>query len=486
MQKSKLVQVLSALNKREKQQFRRFVKSPYFNTRTESLKLLDYLLKKEQEATDLDRQQAFKAIWGRKEWDDSQMRLEISYLYKLLKRYLAQLNFEADEEAFSLRLLRQLRERQLERVFTIEQKRLERHLEAQPYRDANFHEVQFNKESEANGMYGQQYLRLPNPHLQAKIDHLDQFYLMIKLKEACEMRNRERILGIPYQQHLIPEIRQFLAKHPDWLQESPSLQIYLSILTLQDHESNPNVEQMEHLRSLLQINYPSLNPEEARGMFKHAVNYCIRQVNRSQAGFKNILFHLYEQGLQNQLLSSSGQITPSDFINISLIALQLGKEDWASDFIEQYQHSLPEQGRENAYYLTLAHLYRYQGHLSKAIQLLQEVQFSDISYQLNARMLLLFLFYDQQEWESALYHIEAFQIFVRRQKQLFRDRKKAYINQLTLSRKLILIAERGKKWGGEESHKDIESLHRQLQHTSQLVNRDWLVGKLSEIRLKEN
>ncbi|MFK7925850.1 MAG: hypothetical protein AB8H47_28130 [Bacteroidia bacterium] len=487
MYKTKLLKVLYSLDPKERKQFQDFVASPYFNQREETKKMLEHLLSLTPDDPGLHRRNVYRVVYGKAQLNETRLRLETSNLYKLLKRFLAQKAYENDDSSTALYLLTALRERKLSKSFEIEQKKLESGLAEQQQRSADYHHTQFQKEAEANGMYGQQYLRLPDPHLQAKIDHLDRYYLLIKLKESCEMRNRERILNTPYQRHLLPEIRSFLAANPQWMEEDPPMAIYALILQLQDAEeaNTPDLATLDRLLDLLAQNYQLVSEHEARGMYKHAQNYCIRNVNLGAEGFRERLFAIYQQGLSNQLLLPADTLAPTDYQNIALTALRLEKLDWARSFAEEYHHKLVAAGRNNAYQMVLAHIYSAEGRNSDAIQLLQTVQFSDIAFQLNARMLLFQLYYEQQSWEAALYHLEAFSIFVRRNKQIPNPRRKAYSNQLKFSRKLILLAEKAKKWGGEEFHKETESLHRQLQHTSQLVNRNWLVGKLMTIRMKD-
>ncbi|MEM6342492.1 MAG: hypothetical protein AAF927_01380 [Bacteroidota bacterium] len=484
MYKTKLLQILNHLSPKEKKQFQEFVASPYFNQREEAKVMLSHLLSLPPEDPGLHRRSVYRVVYGKAQLNETRLRLETSHLYKLLKRFLAQKAYEKDDSASELYLLTSLREHKLTKVFEIEQKRFDSKLAQSATQDGDYHYAQFKKEAEANAMYGQQYLRLPDPHLQAKIDHLDRYYLLLKLKESCEMRNRERILNTPYELHLLAEIRAFLQQNQAWLAEDPALAIYSLILQLQDAElaKKPDLERLDQLLTLLAQHHQLVNQQEARGMYKHAQNYCIRCVNLGIAGFRERLLAIYQQGLENGLLLVTGTIAPTDYQNIVITALRLDKLAWAKSFAEEYQSKLVAEGRNNAYHMVLAHIYNAEGRNSDAIQLLQSVQFSDISFQLNARMLLFQLYYEQQAWEAALYHLEAFNIFVRRNKQIPTPRRKAYSNQLKLSRKLILLAEKTKKLGGEEFRKETESLHRQLQHTSQLVNRNWLVGKLQKLK----
>lgn len=487
MYKTKLLQALKVMSAKEQRQFQDFVNSPYFNQKDSSKQMLSYLLSLPPEDPGLHRQRVYQAVFGKAQFDDTKLRLETSYLYQLLKRFIAQQAYEQDPFSEGLFLLSSLRERKLIRIFEIESKRLEKQLARAKVQDADYHFAQFQKESEANGMYGLQYLRRPDPHLQAKINHLDRYYLLIKLKECCEMRNRERILNTPYQLDFLPEIRDFLATKAEWLEAEPALAIYALILQLQDEEADREgkLDTLDQLLQLFARHHDQFSPQEARGMYKHAQNYCIRKLNQGDADFRMRLFQLYQQGLHNQLLLPNGKLAPTDYQNIALTAIRLGKLDWARTFAETYRSKMDKVGQENAYQMIQAHLYKAEGRNHDAIQLLQSVSFSDISFQLNARMLLFQLYYEQEAWETALYQVEAFNIFVRRNKQISPSRREAYQNQLRLSKRLILLVEKRQKLGGEEFHKDIELLHRQLQHTSQLVNRNWLVGKLQSLRMKD-
>ena len=71
-----------------------------------------------------------------------------------------------------------------------------------------------------------------NENLQLKNDYLELFFIAKKLKIACDMLNRNRILGSDYKIRLIDELFVYLNQTDIRYKEEPIIQIYSAILNM--------------------------------------------------------------------------------------------------------------------------------------------------------------------------------------------------------------------------------------------------------------
>jgi hypothetical protein len=105
---------------------------------------------------------------------------------------------------------------------------------------------------------------------------------------------------------------------------------------------------------------------------------------------------------------------------------------------------LPESVRENAFIYNLASFYYEKNECKKSLQSLQslhEVRFTDTAYHLGAKAILLKSYYELKETEPFYALTDAFQIFVKRNRQLSDYRKPAYLNLLKITKIIYKLRE---------------------------------------------
>lgn len=482
MQNSKLLMAIKSLSAQETRKFREFVSSPYVTKNQRALKLLDHIMGigPGYDSRWLDKREIFSTIFPGTTFNEQKLRLEISDLYLLIKQFLTDQAMREDGFQPELYLLTKLREKNLERIFATEVNALRKKLEQQPIRDSQFYYTQFKIAAEKNGYYGMHQQRVFDESLQQKVDFLDMYYFTIKLKETCEMLNRNTILEEKYQLRLVEEIISFLGGKPSYLWDQPIIRVYFQIILML---SKPDEE--AHFTSLMNL-LPDIHHvferNEARGMYKQALNYCIKKINRGQGEFLEHLFAVYQQLLANGLLLSEEKISHSDFKNISTVGLRLKKFDWVLTFLKTYRPLISGEHPESIYNYCLAGYYVAIEQPGQAIKLLQTVTFSDDYIQVSARQLLLKIFYQQAEsTNTILYHLDAFIIFLRRNKQISKSNRTSMLNFLQVARKLILLRDKKDTLSRGQINENKLKLHDRIDSFAQIAERNWLVEEIQKL-----
>ncbi|MEM7040176.1 MAG: hypothetical protein AAF570_24625 [Bacteroidota bacterium] len=77
-----------------------------------------------------------------------------------------------------------------------------------------------------------------------------------------------------------------------------------------------------------------------------------------------------------------------------------------------------------------------RGAYSNAKKLLREVEFTDVYYHLDSKALLLKTYFELRDWEPLESLIEAFRIYLRRNKMISDYQRKVYLNFLKFAKKL--------------------------------------------------
>ena len=161
---------------------------------------------------------------------------------------------------------------------------------------------------------------------------------------------------------------------------------------------------------------------EAFEIYDTLYNYYVRLGNQ---GFdvQSDLFALFQFGLSTRLLLKKDQIDPTDFRNIVLISCRMEEYEWALNFIEDHKILLSEDYRQSAYSFSKARIFNNMGNHEGVVDVLRNVEYEDITYNLNSRLLLIAAFYELDEYDILESTIKALKVFLRRKRNVSVKRK---------------------------------------------------------------
>lgn len=480
MLNSKAYRIIQALSPKELKQFGQFVRSPFFNTNERLIELYDLVLKAHSKSKDKDlsKEQLFKKLYPKRTFDDTLIRKEISSLFKLLKQFLAQLEFDHHTSTPQLYLLRGLQSHEIDHLFQLEYSRSTKSQSSSTTQSPETFLFQYHIAAEGDLYFERQQKRGYDEALQLKTNNLDLFYLAAKLKESCEMINRQNIIQSDYQVTFLQELLDQLhsVEHP-FLQE-PYIQSYLAI-----YDSLLNRDDDSYYYNLLAVldQYSADFPlDESVGMYSYAMNYCVRKINQGAANFLAELFKLYKILLDKNLMFEKGYLSLLDYKNIVTVGNRLGEFDWVYEFLHDFKNKLKPKERENAFNYNLAAYYYAVKQYDNAIQLLSTVEFSDIYFEISGKYILLKTYYDTNEFEPLEYLIKSFKIFIQRNKTIAGDYKKGIDNFLTMLKQIVRLKHDKAVLRNTEFKEKFLKAEEKLANTSPIFNSKWLKDKLAE------
>jgi hypothetical protein len=177
-------------------------------------------------------------------------------------------------------------------------------------------------------------------------------------------------------------------------------------------------------------------------------------------------------------LLHNGHLSQWTFKNITTTGLRSGAFEWTEHFLQKYKHTLAETERENAFTFNYAVLCYEKKDYATALQTLQNVEFTDFTYHLGAKIIQIKCFYLLQEYYALFALIEATQQLIRRNKSLSDFGKKANLNFLKWIKQI------GNWTQNEHVHKPSirqnkrRDFRAQIQQTTPLANKEWLMDLL--------
>lgn len=333
-------------------------------------------------------------------------------------------------------------------------------------RNAEFHFAKFQvNESRVSYEYRLRS-RKHKPAFAEVMHHLDAYYLSKKLQLCCEIVNQQLFFGGDENLTFIDEVQMMAQK----FQDSPAVRIYDITLSLLTKPDNDNLFSI--LRTFISENARNFPAKEINEIYFYVKNYCIRKINSGDTDYYNELFLIYREILDNKQVMKLDYLSQFEFKNIVSLALRLKEFDWCKGFIKRYINHLRPDERKNAFTYNMAYFHFISGNFRETIRLLREVEFTDVVYQLDSRIVLLKCYYELREFDAFYYHASAFRLFLLRNKNLS-DRQKTInrnlIKYLTaLSRNIF----RPKK---------LRQLHALLKKEKNVADMVWLLKKYEEV-----
>jgi hypothetical protein len=271
-----------------------------------------------------------------------------------------------------------------------------------------------------------------------------------------------------YNLRLLKEISDHLKENS--YEEYPSITIYYQILmTFTDTDTEVHFEE---LKKLLDEHTTKFPPDEARDMYAYAQNFAIRKINAGEKRFLREYFDLSKAALEKELLMVDGDLSPWTFKNLVIAALRVGEFNWAEQFIKNYKNRLNEKFRSNAYNYNQGALLFFKGQYGDALRLINQVEYTDIFYALDTRTMQIKIYYQLDEWDPMQSAIEAFKVYLRRNKTLSENVKLLYNNFLKYTDKLSRLTKRDKP--------KLTELKQKIEETKQIADLGWLQQKVDE------
>jgi len=478
MQNSTLIYLLRRLETRERTRFEELVFSPFFNKNEKVQDLCRYVQRFAPEFDDLRlaKAEVYRQVFGEEELQELRLNNVISDLLQLLYDFLAFQQYERREQLQKRLLVEELLEREIYRPVKRQVRRYEQLQAKTPFRNHDFFHEEYARFAVQDQLHLTKGRRSFDANLQQKSDALDLYYACNKLRIACDMRSRNTVVNAGYECHFLGDILQkYEANHQNFQQE-PALTVYYKTLQMLQEDSDP--QHFFEVKHLLQTHLERFPRAELRILYSYALNHCVKKINFGESRYYREILDLYKILLKQRIIFKNNSLTQWTFTNIVTAGLRLQEYDWTLDFIHEYAETLPEEERHNAVTYNLAALYYDQGRYDKALQQLQDVEFTHAFYHIAAKIVQLKIYYESEETEAFFALAEATRKYLKRNRDLSDYQVQSNSNFLKLTQKLYQLHLKVGYISDTEFQKRHAALAQQIQATEPIANKDWVVGRL--------
>ena len=475
MQQNKLLRLLSVFSTEDLHRFRAFIESPFFNTNSNVSALYRYIF-------------AFAPIF-----DDSRLSVDVAYA-AIFPNELERIDKKAVIIKLSSKLLA-LAEQYLEHEVLKQEKfigatfrkrwfrlhgqsdweaialgDMEYANRTRPFQDENYAQNRYLIEYERAKWESSAHSIAEKLDLSPLNFTLDEYYLRAKLECLCHIAN-----------HGLVSNRQY---------ETPEMELVIGLVAIREHSlmpvtslwfralkllQTPNDKLLfADLKTALQAQERLLSTVEKQTFFVFLTNTA-RQTFPAPNDYFAELFALYQFQLETGSLLTNGVIAPEAFFNVLSVALRQKENDWAFQFVNQYDNRLDPSSdkKEDMLALCKSMVAIALGQHTNALGYLNMTHFKDVQSKMAERRMRLKIYLELGYEDLFLDQTKSFRKFLSVNKDLVPPHHaEGNLNFITA----ILSFFRLKT--GQVAQ--FETLQKILAKTAVLPEKNWLEEKLHE------
>lgn len=469
MVKSKLIQIYTCLNSTELEAFHKWLKSPLHNNDEDLTKLFIYISSRRSVSkVSVEKKRVFKHLFPKETYSDLKLRRLMSKGIKNLEDFvhfwMSKKNIIEQQKNVTTFLRTSNRLRLAQQQWIKGKKELAR----QNNKTHQYYYTAYQLEREHFEQAALQS-RMQETNLQAILDNFSIAFLTENLRYACIAISHKNLYKTNYNVPLLEEILNLASQVP--YANIPAIQLYYQAymaLTVPD-----NLSYFEALKSNL-LTHEALFPiKERRDLYTLVINYCIRRINSDESQkFIREVFELYKRGLENKTLLDNNTLSRFTYKNIAAAGLKLEEYQWIAAYIPKYAIYVEADYRESYQHYNTSKLYFAKRDYDQAMQRLVQVEYDDLFLNLDAKTMLMKIYYETQSYDALDAFFHSFTIYLQR-KEIMGYHRENYLNIIRLTKKMLELPPRKPK----ARQLLLDSIH-SLQP---LTERAWLLEQLSRI-----
>ncbi len=476
MQDSKLIQLLRWFSKEKQESLRQFLSWKMLGASDNVTLLYDFVLGFAPRFEDpkMTKENAFAYCFPKANYRELRIKQLMSELVKKMEQFIAVSGTFQDNStqqfANNLSLLDFYMRRSMTKEANYQLKVLEKLQDGAAIRDGRFYHDQFLLEIKKTQQLAGMTQRKGDLNLQAVINNLDLYYIVNQLEIACFAYAHQEAVQVEYTFPMLESVISYV-QGSDYA-EVPVIQLYMEALTLLKGEGDK--ESLEKFSNLLDENIDSFSPNDARSLFTYVLNFCTKKAQVGEEDYYQYAFELYKRCLKNGVILVQGKLIQSDFTSIVKYGLQLKEFDFVRHFIESYKEQIHGDAGKDVCNDSYASLLFQEKAYDDAIEFLNSIQqYHDVFYDMNARRLLIKIYYEQEEFDLCTSKLNAFKRFLYYNKTISKQYQRSNLNFVLLMHKVLNLA--------PSQDKKRMKLAQKAKENDQLSERKWVLEKLEEL-----
>ena len=478
MYKSSLIEILHTFTKQELMKFEDLVSSPYFNKKSNVLKLFGEIKKYYPEFTDsnLEKEKIWRSLFPKKNFNYGIMKNLIHDLNKLCIKFIELENYSKKKFDSELNILEQYFSRDLPKSYLKKRDDLESYL---------------SKEKPSADLYSQKYIAG-----RKDMDYLYANYTLKNIKEFdfspiyeslvlnffanffllnANIHDSKNYFKISSEKNF-PEMVMELYSGTELKNYYTDIFYYL----LKINHDQRDVSDYLKLKELCFENFDKLNRTDRRTVLEALINYCIRKTNSGDQGFFKDRYRYHKMLDEHDLLLNDAkhEIERYLFINTNIAACSAGEYEWAEDFINRYRSKLPAGEGGTFVNMAYTHLFFKKGEFGKALSYLSKCDNAYGMDKINIKTYEVFLYFELKYYEELKNLVDTSKRFINNDKMISDEVKALYRKFIDAVN--MLNEYRYKSENENADAFELQEIRKYITENN-MPHKGWLVSKITQL-----
>ncbi len=469
MKVNQLSFILQTLSKSEFSQFGNFIKSPYFNNRSEVIRFYESIKKyyPDFNFSVKVRESVFQEVYPGKKFSDVLMRKLFSLTANYLIEFIAVNSFRENKLEFNVKVIDKLRERQIPHLFEKRSGQLSRLLESSIH-DISYYESKLKYTSILNGYLLNTDEKSMLGKMQNELDDVLNYFLTVILLQYIRMSEWSKSMNVKFEMKFYDEVIKYFSSQSGGEVTLPYL--YFNMYMLLNTEDDKYYRDLKNGRNKFAGRLSGLDEYNIAIVSNQ---YCFKKVMKGYTEYRQHQFEITKNILEKNLIPA-GYIEPYFFTNIVRNAVSIKELYWAEKFILDYKERLnPEIAAEIIDY-SLAMTEFGKCNFEKSLEYLSKINIDISNIKLDIKNLQILNYFElnyKLELESL---IDSYKHFLQRDKSLTPQSK-------NVSSLLIYFVSELIKIGRVRKKKDLNVLKKEIENTPYFGFKEWLLNKADDI-----
>jgi hypothetical protein len=451
---SKLINVISALDKPGYKRLQEFVSSPYFKIPQASVDLFEYL---DSIYPNFPERKMSPEAMG-KSYKNLSTRSKAAHagsdLLKAIEYFLAIEDWQKQELRVSFHQYNALQRLELLDQYDAEYKKTYEKIEKDPEQDIEtFFYRHIYTELSSTG-FDALLNRTTRNDLSPTLKTLDEFYSIKLLRYMCEAVSRKQVLGVNYNEAQMDRVINILQPYTN--SNYPYAYLFVNVYQMLKAETYEKGEPYYSvIKEFINAQTEDSLPPSCIESMSYAVNWCILWNSRGYEKAAHEYLWWVELKMKYGLLLENGKMLPITFRNILALTVTGHRTpDWMKRFIEQYGPYLPSDSREtNVAFAEGLYFYRTKQY-TKAIQSFLTAQAKDEAlFNAIIRRWQYMSYYEQSpdDTDLLLNQLHSFEKYIVRNQEEFHQFKGIFTIFIGYAKKMLEAGNRSKRLSLKQS-----------------------------------
>jgi len=488
-----LIELLKTFSEKELMKLFKFLNSPYFNNSKRIIALFQILKKNypEFDSRSFTRENIFKSIYKKAEYNDSTFRNLMSDLLKLTLKFVMLEGLEKKEVESYFYITQELFSRGNIDLFKIKMDSIDKILNDTENHDSDYFHNRYRAETDhfyvnllTNKVLKKQIVITESEKLINGLVSFLNYFVLESIKHNDNLLNYSRTYNI---KENINKVNQFIEvlnfeNMIRYLKDNSSDEFQIVELYYNLLKAFANFEEEKYYFNFKDSLFKCsehLGLNDNNFLHSRLINYCVIKINlgiNSHFDLNEEIFELYQIYVKNEFYKTiSNNNLPFDvYRNVLLNCITTKKLKEMEEFIKVYSEKLLPKHMDSIVNYSYALLYFEKKQFNKAMTCLNKIKFDQFVLKIDMKNLQLKLAYELEHFESAVSMIDSYKHFLKNNTLLSVTRKVMHNNFLNYVSKLV-------QYQFGSSKVNIPYIFNQLEKSKEVFDKGWLGEKIKLI-----